>query len=78
MSSDSNRTVIVIPARYDSSRFPGKPLAEIAGKAMILWVLEQANASKADEVLIATDDDRIADAVSAAGAKVAMTSADIR
>jgi 3-deoxy-manno-octulosonate cytidylyltransferase (CMP-KDO synthetase) len=53
---------VVIPARHGSSRLPGKPLLEIAGKPMIRWVIEAALRSQADEVLVATDDRRIADA----------------
>ena len=53
---------MVIPARHGSSRLPGKPLLEIAGKPMIRWVIEAALRSQADEVLVATDDRRIADA----------------
>lgn len=54
------KTVCVIPARYDSSRFPGKPLADIWGKPMILWVYEQCKkVSEFDEVIVATDDERI-------------------
>lgn len=65
----------IIPARYGSSRFPGKPLADICGKTVIRRVYEQA--SKAlDTVLVATDDDRIYDAVEAFGGKVVMTRAD--
>ncbi len=63
----------IIPARYASTRFPGKPLADIAGKSMIQRVYEQA--SKAlDTVVVATDDQRIYDAVQAFGGKAAMTS----
>lgn len=51
---------VVIPARYGSTRLPAKPLLPIAGKAMIQWVVEQACRSHADEVLVATDDARIA------------------
>ena len=65
----------IIPARYGSTRFPGKPLAEICGKTVIKRVYEQA--SKAlDTVLVATDDDRIYDAVEAFGGKVVMTRPD--
>lgn len=63
----------IIPARYASTRFPGKPLAMIAGKTMIQRVYEQAKIALND-VFIATDDKRIADAVEAFGAKVIMTS----
>ena len=55
---------VVIPARFASTRLPGKPLLDIAGRSMIQHVLEQACASSADEVLVATDDARIAAAVS--------------
>lgn len=54
---------VVIPARYASTRLPGKPLLEIAGRTMIQRVVERACASRADEVLVATDDARIAAAV---------------
>jgi len=65
----------IIPARYASTRFPGKPMAEICGKTVIRRVYEQA--SKAlDTVLVATDDDRIYDAVESFGGKVVMTRAD--
>lgn len=69
------KSVIVIPARYASSRLPGKPLLDIAGKPLIQWVYERACGSTlADGVLIATDDDRIRAACEAFGAAVAMTS----
>lgn len=65
----------IIPARYGSTRFPGKPMADICGKTVIRRVYEQA--SKAlDTVVVATDDDRIYDAVEAFGGKVVMTRAD--
>ena len=64
----------IIPARYASSRFPGKPLADICGMTMIERVYRQAS-KELDEVWVATDDDRIADAVKAFGGKVVMTSA---
>ena len=51
---------VIIPARYQSSRLPGKPLADIAGKPMIQWVYEQASKAGADQVIVATDDQRIA------------------
>lgn len=66
--------VVVIPARYASTRLPGKPLLEINGKAMIQHVYERATESGASEVVIATDDERIADAAEAFGATVCMTS----
>ena len=65
----------IIPARYGSSRFPGKPLADICGKTVIRRVYEQARMAL-DTVLVATDDDRIYDAVEAYGGKVVMTRAD--
>jgi 3-deoxy-manno-octulosonate cytidylyltransferase (CMP-KDO synthetase) len=75
----NSRVVAVIPARFESTRFPGKPLAPIAGKPMILWVIERARAaSTVDEVFIATDDQRIYDAVIASGAKAVMTSREAR
>ncbi|MBN0987153.1 3-deoxy-manno-octulosonate cytidylyltransferase [Amphritea pacifica] len=67
---------VVIPARFGSSRFPGKPLAEIAGKPMVQHVYERAIQSEAQRVIIATDDQRIADAAGGFGAEVCMTSAD--
>lgn len=65
--------VVVIPARYESSRLPGKPLADIGGRPMIAWVHGRARRSGAVEVYVATDDGRIADACRAFGAKVEMT-----
>lgn len=65
----------IIPARYASTRFPGKPLADILGKPMIQWVYEQAcRASLLDQVIVATDDQRIYDTVIQFGGKVVMTS----
>ena len=65
----------VIPARYKSTRFPGKPLADINGKPMIWWVYQQAvKVSEIDEVYVATDDVRIYDTVEAFGGKAIMTS----
>jgi 3-deoxy-manno-octulosonate cytidylyltransferase (CMP-KDO synthetase) len=69
---------VVIPARYGSTRLPGKPLLPIAGKPMIQHVVERALASAAEEVLVATDDRRIADACLAFGADVVMTKTDHR
>ena len=65
---------VVIPARYASSRLPGKPLADIAGKPMIQHVCERAAESRADRVVVATDDDRIRTACEGFGAEVVMTS----
>jgi 3-deoxy-manno-octulosonate cytidylyltransferase (CMP-KDO synthetase) len=67
----------IIPARYASTRFPAKPLADIGGKSMIQWVHSQASqATKISEVVVATDDQRIFDHVKSFGANVCMTSAD--
>lgn len=67
---------VVIPARYASTRLPGKPLADLCGRPMIAWVVDCARASGAAEVIVATDDARIADAARTAGARVEMTSED--
>ena len=72
-----SRVVAIIPARWASTRFPGKPLAQIKKKPMIQWVVEQAQkASRVSEVIVATDDDRILDAVTGFGGKAVMTSQD--
>ena len=68
--------VVVIPARYASQRLPGKPLREIAGKPMLQHVYERGLESGADEVIIATDDARIAEAADSFGATCVMTSPD--
>jgi 3-deoxy-manno-octulosonate cytidylyltransferase (CMP-KDO synthetase) len=67
---------VVIPARMRSTRLPGKMLADIGGKPLVAWVAERAQASGADEVVIATDHQEIADAVSALGWKVCTTSVE--
>lgn len=68
------KAIAVIPARYDSSRFPGKPLAEIIGKPMIQWVYEAVSRVKnIDQVFVATDDDRIFDCVTDFGGNPIMT-----
>ena len=66
---------VIIPARYGSSRFPGKPLADINGKSMIQHVVERAQEAGASSVIVATDDKRIAD-VASDFAMVVMTSAE--
>lgn len=66
--------VVVVPARYQSQRLPGKPLLDIAGKPMVLHVVERARRSAARAVLVATDDARIAECCHAAGVDVCMTS----
>lgn len=71
------KIVCVIPARYHSTRLPGKPLAQIAGKPMIQHVYERASlADEPDEVLVATDSRQVYDAVKAFGGRVALTSPD--
>lgn len=73
----ASTTVAVIPARYDSTRFPGKPLADVVGVPMIVRVARQAAAAeRVDDVVIATDDRRIADVVETHGFTAVMTSAD--
>jgi 3-deoxy-manno-octulosonate cytidylyltransferase (CMP-KDO synthetase) len=67
---------IVIPSRYASTRLPGKPLVDIAGKTMIQRVYEQACRSDAERVIIATDDQRIMDVAQGFGAQVCMTSVE--
>lgn len=67
---------LVIPARFSSSRLPGKPLADIAGKPMIVRVLEQVQSAGASDIWVATDHAGVADAVRAAGGQVVMTRAD--
>ncbi|KPA52303.1 3-deoxy-manno-octulosonate cytidylyltransferase [Photobacterium lucens] len=67
---------VVIPARYQSTRLPGKPLADIAGKPMVQWVYEQAMKSGADQVIVATDDQRIVDVVKGFGGEVCLTRTD--
>jgi len=68
------KSVIVIPARYGATRFPGKSLARIQGRPMIQWVWEAASRSRfTEQVVIATDDDRIADTAAKFGADVVMT-----
>ncbi|USD66212.1 3-deoxy-manno-octulosonate cytidylyltransferase [Vibrio sp. SCSIO 43136] len=67
---------VIIPARYQSTRLPGKPLADIAGKPMIEWVYQQALQAGAQQVIIATDDERVEAVAKGFGASVCMTSAD--
>ena len=67
---------IVIPARFGSTRLPGKALLPIADKPMVAWVWERAMQAGAEQVVVATDDERIADEMSGRGAQVAMTRAD--
>ncbi|MFT5113819.1 MAG: 3-deoxy-manno-octulosonate cytidylyltransferase (CMP-KDO synthetase) [Parasphingorhabdus sp.] len=67
---------IIIPARYASSRLPGKPLRDVAGKTLLERVFDCANATDARRVIIATDDPHISDVAVGFGAEVVMTSAD--
>lgn len=76
VSSYDNRFRIVIPSRFGSSRLPGKPLRLIAGQPMIYHVYQNALRSGAEEVLVATDDERIRRAVVSFGGKAIMTSPD--
>ena len=68
------KVIAIIPARYSSSRFPGKPLADICGKPMIWWVYNQVKkAERLDEVYVATDDERIFDTCKKLDLNVVMT-----
>jgi 3-deoxy-manno-octulosonate cytidylyltransferase (CMP-KDO synthetase) len=74
-SDPQPNAIAIIPARYASTRLPGKPLLEIAGRPMILWVVERALAARnVRRAIVATDDRRIFDAVRAAGFEAIMTS----
>jgi len=76
---DAARVVIVIPARYGSTRLPGKPLVDLAGKPMIQRVFEQAKKAKtAGRVIVATDDERIIKVVEGFGGEARMTRPDHR
>ena len=78
-SSSLRTTIVVIPARYDSTRLPGKALADIGGRPMIEHVYRRAaEARTISSVIVATDDERIVEAVRAFGGDVRMTSADHR
>ncbi len=70
------RALALIPARYASTRFPGKPLADIGGQTMIQRVVGQARQSSVARVVVATDDARIADHIRSFGGEVVMTRAD--
>jgi 3-deoxy-manno-octulosonate cytidylyltransferase (CMP-KDO synthetase) len=74
MTTDVRRVVAAIPARWGSTRFPGKALAELAGQPMIAHVVRRAvAASTIDHVVVATDDERVAAAAASAGAEALMT-----
>ena len=69
------KIVVIIPSRYQSTRFEGKALALISGKPMVQWVYERSiQADRVDDVAVATDDQRIVDVVEAFGGKAIMTS----
>ena len=75
--SSSKKTVAIIPARYASTRLPGKALIEINGKPMVCWVAERAQAARnVDRVIVATDSQEIVDAVSARGIEARLTDAN--
>lgn len=79
MNKTSRSVTVVIPARYGSSRFPGKPLAELSGKPMIQHVYERAVACRAvSEVLVATDDERIKQAVERFGGRAVLVTGEYR
>jgi 3-deoxy-manno-octulosonate cytidylyltransferase (CMP-KDO synthetase) len=76
-SMNSLKVIAVIPARYHSTRFPGKPLTLISGKPLLQWVWEAAKKAKSiQRVIIATDDTRIAEVAEKFGAEVKMTKTD--
>ncbi|WP_086871914.1 3-deoxy-manno-octulosonate cytidylyltransferase [Kosakonia pseudosacchari] len=68
--------VVIIPARYASTRLPGKPLVDINGKPMVVHVLERARESGAERIIVATDNEEVMHAVQAVGGEVCMTRAD--
>ncbi|MBF0453248.1 MAG: 3-deoxy-manno-octulosonate cytidylyltransferase [Magnetococcales bacterium] len=72
----SDRVLVIIPARYASTRLPGKPLISLAGKPMIQHVYERASLAEVSRVIVATDDNRIARAVTDFGGEVILTRAD--
>lgn len=72
------KTYGIIPSRFGSSRFPGKPLAILAGKPLVAWVVEAVRKARSlDEVLVATDDERIVKAVEEYGGKAVMTPSEL-
>jgi len=75
-NTDETSFVVVIPARYQSSRLPGKVLADIAGKPMIQWVVEKAKLSGASKVIVATDNDDVEQVVKSFGGEVCKTRSD--
>ena len=78
-SAQAKNVLVVVPARYASVRFPGKPLAQIAGRPMIQHVVERLReAAGASRIVVATEDQRIKDAVTSFGAEAILTRADHR
>ena len=72
------KTLGIIPSRYGSSRFPGKPLHLLCGKPLVAWVVEAVKKAKTlDDVIVATDDDRIVAAVEARGGRAVMTPSEL-
>ena len=72
------RTLGIIPSRYGSSRFPGKPIHPLCGKPLVAWVVEAVKKAKTlDDVIVATDDDRIVAAVEAHGGRAVMTPSEL-
>lgn len=76
MAEGPEHTLVIIPARMASSRLPGKPLADIGGEPMVVWVARQATRAAVGRVAVATDSREIADAVEAAGFEAVMTRGD--
>ena len=70
LTNTDSSFIVVIPARYESSRLPGKVLADIGGKPMIQWVVEKAKLSGARKVIVATDNDEVEKIVKAFGGEV--------
>ena len=68
-----SKVIAIIPARWGSTRLPGKPLADINGKPMIQWVYEAVKKSKVDKVIVATDNALIIEAVSDFGGEAVLT-----
>ena len=75
-TTDTTSFIVVIPARYQSSRLPGKVLADIGGKPMIQWVVEKAQLSGASKVIVATDNDEVEQVVKSFGGEVCKTRSD--
>jgi 3-deoxy-manno-octulosonate cytidylyltransferase (CMP-KDO synthetase) len=75
-TTDGTSFVVVIPARYQSSRLPGKVLADIGGKPMIQWVVEKAQLSGASKIIVATDNDEVEQVVKSFGGEVCKTRCD--